>query len=435
MVSEKDEHRSSDGNSAGSALLFSCPACGGQIRIHALGQSLSAACIHCTSVIDVSSRELQILQKADVATKKLDSDIKLDQVGTLHGIRWRVIGVILQTDSTEMWYWVEYLLFNPLKGFRWLVENQGHWTLFKKTKYKPKISGQTATLYNNQYKLYTADESKVVQALGEFYWRIKVGEKAKVKDFIKPPEMLSMAKSDNDVVWSIGEYIPKAQVEDAFDLKGRLPLEDGVAPHQPSPHSAAMWPLLKYAALLFALLLASQIAFSCGRRPELVHSQTFYAEKNSPTGFQLRTTPFDIKGGVSNLEIRAEANVNNQWVNLGMTLINTGTHRAINFDQEVSFYSGVDSDGYWSEGGRTSAKMLSGIKGGNYILTIDPTNLDLLPDKAVQISIWRNVFFMGNFWLGFIYVVFLPVLLVFLSVRFEMSRWANSDYSPYNVED
>lgn len=418
------------------AMVFSCPACGGQIRIHAVGQSLSAACSHCTSVIDVSSRELNILQKAQKATKKIDPDIKLDSVGTLQGVRWRVIGIILQTDSTEMWYWVEYLLFNPLKGFRWLAENQGHWTLFKKTKYKPKTTGNTATLYNNTYKLYTADESKVVQAIGEFYWRIKVGESSKVKDYIKPPEMLSMAKSDSDVVWSIGEYLPQAQVEAAFNLKGQLPLQNGVAPHQPSPHAQTIGPLLKRAGFLFAALVASQIAFSCGRSSELVLSESF--EPTAATlraGKQLVSKPFVLPDGLHSLEVQAEANVNNQWVNLGMTLINTESNEAVNFDHEISYYSGYEGGESWSEGSPRTNRLLSAIKAGTYILTIDPDNLESLTDKRLQIAVTRDVFFMGNFWLGFIYIVLLPLLLGALSIRFEMSRWENSDYSPYNVED
>jgi hypothetical protein len=418
------------------ALLFSCPACGGQIRVHAVGQSLSAACSHCTSVVDVSTRELKILQKAQKATKKIDPDIKLDSVGTLGGVRWRVIGIILQTDSTEMWYWVEYLLFNPHKGFRWLVENQGHWTQFKKTKYKPKTTGNTATLYNNTYKLYTADESKVVQAIGEFYWRIQVGESNKVKDYINPPEMLSMAKSDSDVVWSIGEYLPLAQVEEAFNLKSQLPLQNGVAPHQPSPHAHKIGPLYKRAGILFAALVASQIAFSCGRNSDLVMSETFEpAAATLRAGKQLVSQPFVMPKGIHSLEVQAEANVNNQWVNLGMTLINTKSNEAINFDHEISYYSGYEGGESWSEGSPRTNRLLSAVKGGTYILTIDPSNLEKLPDKRLQVTLYRDVFFMGNFWLGLIYIVMLPLLIGALNVRFEMSRWENSDYSPYNVED
>ena len=42
--------------------------------------------------------------------------------------------------SGVIYSWDEYLLWNPYKGYRWMVESNGHWLLMKTVETKPEES-------------------------------------------------------------------------------------------------------------------------------------------------------------------------------------------------------------------------------------------------------------------------------------------------------
>jgi hypothetical protein len=74
--------------------------------------------------------------------------------------------------------------------------------------------------------------------MGEFYWRVEVGESVRTADFIAPPQMLSFEWSStgksSELNVSLGTYLKVEEVETAFKLKGlRRPW--GVGPMSPAP--------------------------------------------------------------------------------------------------------------------------------------------------------------------------------------------------------
>src|SRR6218665_2196959 len=96
----------------------------------------------------------------------------------------------------------------PLAG-----ENQGHWTLYQKINQSidTKVFN-SATFQNKDFKLFDDSTAKVDYVLGEFNWRVKRGEKARIQDFIAPPSILSQERSQDghekgEKIWSLGEYI------------------------------------------------------------------------------------------------------------------------------------------------------------------------------------------------------------------------------------
>ncbi len=78
----------------------------------------------------------------------------------------------------------------------------------------------------------------VTFVLGEFNWKVAVGEKAMARDFVAPPHILCEDRSGSDSVWSQGVYLEPREVWDAFELPGNPPMRRGVAPAQPNPYAA-----------------------------------------------------------------------------------------------------------------------------------------------------------------------------------------------------
>ncbi len=418
-----------------SAKQFSCPSCGGLIQIHALGQSLSASCVHCQSIIDVSNSTLKILQEFKDSAAKIDSEIKLNSVGNFHNTNWRCIGILLQTDSTGYWSWHEHLLFSPEKGFRWLVENRGHWTLFKKTKYTPKKTSGGVHVYAKDYQHYTSDSSKVECALGEFNWRVKVGERAAIRDYINPPEMVSESTTANDVNWQIGEYLTPDQVKIAFALEKDLPRPRGIAPNQPSPHRQRLMSIWKHAALLLVLLTVFQIGFACAAKESSILIESYDANTEKAKAgdvVSFVSQPFTLRGGEGSLEIKSQAPVANNWVDVGLTLVNTDTQQAFQLEQQISYYYGYSHGESWKEGADSVSTLLPAVPDGTYILNIDARNLKSQQPARLNVEVNRDVFFMSNFWLALCILFVFPIWSVVMHRSFETLRWEDSDHGSTN---
>ena len=118
---------------------FACTACSGTLELRAEGVSESLACQHCGAVLDARDPKHKILAQY---RQKLGAPPKLPigTMGTFRGEKLQVIGLQRRAVrySGVIYSWDEYLLWNPYKGFRWLVESNGHWTLLKTVETAPK---------------------------------------------------------------------------------------------------------------------------------------------------------------------------------------------------------------------------------------------------------------------------------------------------------
>ena len=121
-----------------SVLRFACTACGGPLVLLAEGVSESLACQHCGAVLDARDPKHKILAKY---RQKLGAPpkIPIGTMGNFRGEKLQVVGLQRRAVrySGVIYSWDEYLLWNPYKGFRWLVESNGHWNMLKTIETKP----------------------------------------------------------------------------------------------------------------------------------------------------------------------------------------------------------------------------------------------------------------------------------------------------------
>jgi hypothetical protein len=118
---------------------FDCPACGGSLTLRAEGASESLVCQHCGALLDAKDPRHKVLAKYRA---KLGSPPKLPigTRGTIRGDLLECVGMQRRAVrySGVIYSWDEYLLWSPYKGYRWLVESNGHWVLLKTLETKPK---------------------------------------------------------------------------------------------------------------------------------------------------------------------------------------------------------------------------------------------------------------------------------------------------------
>ncbi len=223
--------------------LFACPNCGANIILRAEGLSLSICCGSCGSIIDSSNKNHEIISKFQINTR-IQPEIPLGTRGKIKGELFEVIGFMIRESSGYSWR--EFLLFNPYKGFRWLVEFDGHWTFVTMLKERPTYKDSSIEYQGVNYKPLMTGSATVKYVLGEFYWRVQIGETVEYGDYIAPPKILSYEGTKDEVVWSAGQYILPIEIKEGFRIPGFMMPTVGVGACQPNPYQAlwtSFWPI------------------------------------------------------------------------------------------------------------------------------------------------------------------------------------------------
>ncbi len=414
---------------AGEVKVLACPACGGAISLHDKAVQ-SVACPSCLSVLEPANESLTILAKA-AAAKRIKPLVELGSSGRFAGKDWTVIG-FQQRVITALgiaYPWQEYLLHHPSEGFRWLVEADGHWSWVSPVVKPPRYHvGQPATTYSGvEYRRFSAGTAETRYVIGEFTWKVQVGETWEIIDFTAPPKSLSRESSHNETSWSMGDYLPAEEVAAAFRLKTKLPEPKGIGMAQPNPREEnhrrifySFWKFLGLAVLAQILWL-----FILGGSSLLDQRVVFSPSNSEP----VVTQSFLLDSGARNLVLRHDTNLDNNWLGLGLTLVEKNSGRAWAAQSEISYWHGVDGGESWSEGDRARELVFHNLPAGNYYFVIDP---ELSAEKRVavvdRIQVIRNQAAWSNFFFLLAFLVALPLFSRYRVNAFEQARWKEADY-------
>jgi hypothetical protein len=406
---------------------FQCPGCGGPLTIRGMEQTKSIACGSCGSVIDITDENFRIIDTFQSKTK-VQPLIPLGTRGKLRGELFEVIGYLRRTITVEGvdYEWSEYLLFNPYKGFRWLSEYNGHWSYIKTTTQIPKRQGGSAFNYLGQAFLhFQTAEARVSYVLGEFYWRVEAGEVCEVADFVSPPLILSMERSEAEVTWSIGEYIEPETLWAAFQLKTSIPPKIGVAPNQPSKLVSLSPQIWKRWSIFFVAVLLVQVIFLLMSANKLVFQDTFAFHLADKERARV-TSAFELTGRSSNVVVRSKATVDNSWIYLNLALINEETGNGYDFGREISYYHGREGGESWSEGSASDEAVLPSVPPGRYYLRIEPEAEASSVNYSIQV--YRDVPNWAFFFLALGGLLIFPIFYWWRRRTFEYHRWSESDH-------
>jgi hypothetical protein len=393
-------------------------------------------CDHCHSILDAQDPGLKILQRFKAAVDEDPPAIPLGVRGTIRGTVYEAVGFQRRTIRVDgaPYSWHEYVLFNPYKGFRYLTEYNGHWNDTSILRSLPTLdnhaSPPTVTYLGETYKHFQTAKAATSFVLGEFPWQVRVGESANVTDYISPPRMVSSERTGEEITWSMGEYVSGPDIWRAFALKGNPPDRTGVYENQPSPLSADVTGVWVTFAGFLALLLVAAIAFFAFARDEQAFQDDFRFDPKARGEASFVTDIFELKGRTSDLEVVTTSNVDNHWIYLNCALINEETGQAYDFGREISYYSGYDEDGTWSEGKRDDSVTLPSVSPGHYYFRIEPEGDSNGEVISYHISARRDVPQVGFFGIALLALILPAGLITWRSMSFEHLRWAESDHAP-----
>ena len=212
---------------------FACPSCGAALQL-TLATTQSIACHQCKAVIDVSQgvgAALSHYAQSNAGHDGAEPLIPLGSSGklTLDGreLEWQVVGYQERCDipadgDDEQTFWREYLLFNRQEGFVFLVDSEDGWSWVKPLTGAPQVRGDVATWNNKTYRQRERYDAKVTWVLGEFYWRVRRDEVARVTDYVgtgaASQRRLSSEQTGSELTCSEGAVLDAQALARAFRL-------------------------------------------------------------------------------------------------------------------------------------------------------------------------------------------------------------------------
>ena len=420
---------------------LNCPHCGGTIALRAAGSTVSLVCEHCGSTLDATEPELRLVIRADQAMRR--PLIPLGTRGTLAGTTWEAVGYQERSDGEVAWS--EYLLFNPYEGYAFLVDDGRRFSLGRLLTALPTDRWNGLSLDGRDFDRFgTTYPVRVGFVVGEFYWRVAVGERVNETDYVRPGTMLVCEENGAERTWTALELQDWGVAERAFGIEPRARSMPGTpAPHEPSPYRSAMRDAVMIAALALAACLVIAIGTAASTR---VLQRDLSVRLDGAT----QTTvlgPFTVPSR-EKVKITGRAgNLDNMWVDLDYSLVNRATQQSFEASGTAEYYHGRDSDGSWSEGNSAPDTGLASIPRGTYDLVVEAAAHRWTDPKAsnsitsifstasvapgdggatlpVSITVDRGGGFAGPFFLALLAICVWPVIAWARHKSFEQRRLA-----------
>jgi hypothetical protein len=210
---------------------LTCQNCGGKLPAPKPGIE-RVACKHCNTISD--STTMQVLARQSAARQK--PVFALGTEGTLGGTKYMVIGYIERSAFVEgeQFFWQEYLLWSQTVGFRWLMLDEGNWLFVNPISAADvQCNEYQAVWHGRTFQLRNRNDARVEYVLGEFYWKVEVGETVAATDFVAGNDVLSREKTQDEVNWSYCTAVSFGQLSQAFGVSSNA-MASGFA-YNPTP--------------------------------------------------------------------------------------------------------------------------------------------------------------------------------------------------------
>ncbi len=429
-------------------IHLNCPQCGGPLDLKAPDQTERVGCPNCNALLDAKEGKLRLFQALDVP--KVKPTIPLGARGKFPEGEFTVIGFMKRATTVESidYFWKEYLLYEPLLGFRWLVEDSDHWNYVRPVSIgSVSVIGTKVRHEDNLFKLFQRGKARVTFVAGEFYWKVAIGEKTHTRDYIAPPLMLSREETaagaeQAEINWSLGTYLPRQEVEQAFDLTG-LPAPSTVGSNQPFRYTS----IYKYWLYFLAAVVTLGLFFFALAGRHKVHEIAVRVPAATAATPTLPAPPGQVPAPPAapehpskvffsdhfelrprrNIAVTMKADVGAGGVFVEGEFVHKETGDVQMFYAEMGYYQGVEDGESWTEDEREKTVYLSALPGGTYSL-----RLEVVPEKPgqevrVRVVVEQSVMRLVTWLLTVLGLSLLPILVGLYHLFFEHRRWQESN--------
>jgi ribosomal protein S27AE len=200
-----------------------CPNCGANLPIMSQ-QTERVVCQYCGTASDMGQGHLTALGPSP--KPPIPPFIPIGSRGNFRGNDLVVVGFVIRSCMVQgvQYPWREYLLYGgDSVGYRWLMEEDGAWTYVEPVETGEVMdSGNSAMFRGNMYRFKQSVQANVDFVIGEFYWKVEIGERVEATEFEGPGGKLSREKSSTEVNYAFCSPINPTELV-AFGVAAPIP--------------------------------------------------------------------------------------------------------------------------------------------------------------------------------------------------------------------
>lgn len=251
LLRSDDEIARSAGKLKGTVSALDCPACGSPIQ-QVAGAAAHLVCPSCHAEVTVDGGRALVLQKHQ-QLQSVKTTLSLGDKASIDGKSWLLIGLMRCREVDEAEVWTEYLLYNPVQGFLWLVESDSGWERVEVLNEWPVYRGTNAVVMAGAaYTKTFTYGAEVLYAAGAFNWRVKIGDRTGITDYAKGGTKLTEERTGSEINWSRAQKVTAERVANWFGLAAPVKA-GGATGGEPAGRSWAT----RYAWIMTGFLLFS----------------------------------------------------------------------------------------------------------------------------------------------------------------------------------
>jgi hypothetical protein len=416
---------------------FNCSECPEKITIKAFPYSLSCACTRCGTGYQFVP--YKGFTKAFTRQKDFTPQFEMGVKGIVDGIEWEVRGCAQKEEKNKYRSkWREYTLYNELHGFAFLSEFDGHWTFLREQAKTPVLylENNTDFTYDKEpFAIFNKYQYKVITAAGEFPHNLFNNNDTLAKEYISPPEIWICEKNKQEGIrWFFGRHISKKEIKKAFPLDHALPYRIGTGAVQPTGYKNPVQLAVASLVAIVLLVLIHSIFATTQEHKLLFEERLPFVDSSNQATYV--SPKLELRKGSRNLKLTMQAPVNNSWVEVGATLVNSVTGKEYFVSQGIEYYSGYSEGEVWREGSQSAEAFFTTIPAGTYQLQLMATrdyadrNInEVIVSAEYDVETPRNLF------LPIILIIAWSVISYYVGQIFERDRWRNSPFSTYTYNN
>lgn len=445
--------------------LLYCPHCAKPITLYDPQGSEYLVCNECWSYLRWYADKEALQTQQTLAPIRYEHILEPGTVGTLKGTEYKVLGYLEKKEAGTEYDWREYMLWSYEKGYAFLAEYNGHWSFIAGIQHFPELKDALlddgmAYLGNDVYREFNRYSPVITALKGEYDWDV-YEERIRAREFVCPPLMLvreQNKKNESIVDWYLGEYITPEEIAGGFKTDtGKFPEQVDIGANQPNPSRIRFFQILRISIVAVVLMALLQLICSVMRPQQVLMERsvdlvlppvkkdttkkdttkkdtTVYTSALPNSTYEFlpqRTASFTIADGPAPVDVYISAPVSNNWSESTVELVSEKDNQTWDITKEIEYYSGYDDGESWSEGSTEGTITVDDIPAGRYHLNIYPYagNPNL---GNIDIKVTANVILWQNILVTLLVLALAPLAFWYFQRRFEVNRWMNSDFSPYN---
>ena len=390
-------------------------------------------CAHCGQihrVVGVSVSENGDIKNKDVS--KHEIFITLGTVFTWHDEKYKICGYSVKADE-HGYKWHEYVGITDKGAYIHISQYNGHWNVIEllDDAMHERIKG--TDIPERKFDLWNKYKARTLYAEGSFPYDVKRWSKYSVVENVSPPYILIGEKA-NETISYLGVYISPRQLRKKLDKDIILPYREGVGANQafPAVLNPTQWWIGSVAVIVLLLILNG--IFSSAAAEKTIYKQEIVVS-DSTHNKPFTTESFELTPTLSVLKFMSISNISNNWVELGIELVNEENNQSRSFVMGMEYYSGVDEGYAWSEGNQSHDESLCSVSAGVYHLVITPIKSDTSKPVKVNVTVVDDPPYNINMLILAGMMLVFTIVITIIKYFWNQSRWKSSPYSPYNDEE